>query len=423
MPEPSASNYPTSLDDNTTLFGDAVNLKSTFLSPGGIDGSTTTVGVNSTAGINVPCYLLVDNELIYAPTKDAVNFTSCTRGAGGTTATTHLVLANVYIVYASNYHNQVKRALLAIETELGINPSAAFSSVTAYLAWIRTWLLGNMQGDVVNYALVRELSSNNLVVGLYQAGGLAAPSVSEPIYLRVQNDFITLSGLLSVTLNAGTNWFAAGSAELATQEIDYFVYVGYGLTPGVFMVISRFPSARTFGDFSATTTNEKYGAEAHIGSGPPASADPVELIGRFNATLSAGAGYTWSIPATSLVVSNPIWETRWLNWVPTFTGFSAAPTVTFAKYKVGRDRVTVTLATTGGTSSTVAFTLTLPFLSSVAMSWAWGRANDNGATLTAGGRLVSSAASNILTVRTNFATGGWTAAGGKNVDFYMEYQI
>jgi hypothetical protein len=31
-------------------------------------------------------------------------------------------------------------------------------------------------------------------------------------------------------MNAGTNWFNAGSTELATKEIDYFTYIGFNTT-------------------------------------------------------------------------------------------------------------------------------------------------------------------------------------------------
>src|SRR5574340_1048804 len=122
MPEPSASAYPAALDSTTTLFGDAVNLTRLTLDTG-LDNSTTTVSVTeSIASINLPCYILIDAELIYVTASGSGDFTSCVRAAGGTTASEHLTGAYVYVVYAANYHNQVKRALIAIETELGVAP-------------------------------------------------------------------------------------------------------------------------------------------------------------------------------------------------------------------------------------------------------------------------------------------------------------
>ena len=41
-------------------------------------------------------------------------------------------------------------------------------------------------------------------------------------------------------------------------------------------------------------------------------------IGRFNAILSAGLA--WSIPATSVIVNSPTYETRALDFIPTLYG-------------------------------------------------------------------------------------------------------
>jgi hypothetical protein len=52
--------------------------------------------------------------------------------------------------------------------------------------------------------------------------------------------------------------------------------------------------------------------------------DPVVNIGRFNAILSAGWAYTWSIPATSVIVNSPVYKARTsqalpqLFWTTTF---------------------------------------------------------------------------------------------------------
>ncbi len=129
MSEPVASNFPSSLDTSVTLGGDAVNFAS-FTLDAGIDTSVTTVSVTEDiTGINVPCYILCDSELIWATAKSSGNFTNCDRGAGGTTAASHLNGANVYVTYAANMFNQLKRAIIAIETELGISPSGAFADV------------------------------------------------------------------------------------------------------------------------------------------------------------------------------------------------------------------------------------------------------------------------------------------------------
>src|SRR5436305_1079758 len=117
----------------------------------------------------------------------------------------------------------------------------------------------------------------------------------------------------------------AGSAELATQEIDYFVYLGYNATDGVVLGISRIPYGRVYSDFSTGITDAKYAAISIITHA--ASTDFYENIGRFNAILSASASYNWSIPGTSIIISRPIFTSRWLNWTPTWTGYSVSPGV------------------------------------------------------------------------------------------------
>jgi hypothetical protein len=75
---------------------------------------------------------------------------------------------------------------------------------------------------------------------------------------------------------------------------------------------SRIPHACSYDDFSATTTNEKYCAISTITNA--SATDYYENIGRFGATLSAGAGYTWTVPTFTAknLIQRPIYETRFL---------------------------------------------------------------------------------------------------------------
>lgn len=149
MTEPVASNYPSSLDTDVTLGGDAKNFAS-FTLDAGIDSSTTTVSVTEDiSGIEVPLYLLVGGELIYATAKNSGNFTSCDRGAGGTTAASHSNGTSVYSVYGANLFNQLKRAIIAIETELGISPSSSYTDVLTRLDAMDSSLSGIGSGGWV----------------------------------------------------------------------------------------------------------------------------------------------------------------------------------------------------------------------------------------------------------------------------------
>jgi len=181
--------------------------------------------------------------------------------------------------------------------------------------------LNAQRGFLINGKIVPSVASDNLTVAIKGLDG-NDPSASNPVYCRIGDTIRSITAALSVTKNAATNWFASGSTELATKEIDYFVYLGYNATDGVVIGFSRIPYAQEYSEFSATTTNEKYCAISTITNA--AAGDDYEVVGRFAATLSAGAGYTWSVPTFSNInlVQRPIYETRWLNCAPVITTHS-----------------------------------------------------------------------------------------------------
>jgi hypothetical protein len=122
-------------------------------------------------------------------------------------------------------------------------------------------------------------------------------------------------------------------------------------------------------DFSATTTNEKYIA----GYSGFTTTDEVEVIGRFAATLSAGAGYTWTVPTFTAanLIQRPIYETRWLDWTPTVS-VSGGTVPTYTAVYTNRYRVTLAgfeykmnwVNTSGGTAGAGAnpILFTFPFV-------------------------------------------------------------
>lgn len=203
------------------------------------------------------------------------------------------------------------------------------------------------------------------------------PSASDPVYITLGGAVRTITSALSVSKADGTNWFNAGSAELATKEIDYFVYLGYNATDGVVIGFARIPFANQYSDFSATTTNEKYCAISTITNA--AATDYYEVIGRFAATLSAGAGYTWTVPTftASNLIQRPIYESRDLAYnavASSSAGSLTAYTNANARYKIVGDICYVNPActiTTVGTASG-ALIVTLPFTFATTEGTGWG---------------------------------------------------
>jgi hypothetical protein len=238
----------------------------------------------------------------------------------------------------------------------------------------RKLYLGNLntlgQGYMVNGKLNVTVASNNITVALKTLSG-GNPSATDPVSIWINGSYRRVTAALSVTKNAGTNWFASGAAELATKEIDYFVYLLWNTTPVTDVVdigFARIPYGRVYSDFSTTTTNEKYMAFGNAST--PTSTDDVVLIGRFAATLSASASYNWSVPTftNSNLVNHPIYETRQLSYTPAWAASGTAPaigngTITGTYQVKGQEMFCEVTQTNGSTTTygTGAYNWTMPF--------------------------------------------------------------
>lgn len=270
------------------------------------------------------------------------------------------------------------------------------------------------QGFLINGKIVRTVASNNLTVAIKTLAG-NDPSIFDPVYVRIGNTVRSITTALSVTANAATNWLNSGSAELATKEIDYFVYLGWqNDVSAVRLVCARTPNKRLITEFNVSANNENGSINTYTAYG---ATDEVECIGRFNATLSAGAGYTWSIPATDIIINRPIFETRELSWNPAskLSGYN------IATYKIVGDLLTINFQATSKTISSGATTdgllISTPF--SFGANWVnavpFSNIINNGSTF-----LVTLAQSRgtQFTVFKTAAAGNW-AGGETGVSIYV----
>lgn len=309
--------------------------------------------------------------------------------------------------------------MIELPNEIINNTLADGDEVRENYDFLATLLGGLPQGTMMNGYIETSVSGDNLTVAIKTIDG-TDPSASNPVYARIGNTIRKISAALSVTTADGTNWCNAGSAELATQEIDYFVYLAWEASANAVRIgFSRIPSARIYDNFSTTSTNEKYAKWDN----DPEAGDECEVVGRFNAILGASATYLWSLPATSIVISRPIYETRWLTWVPTWTGFSVNPSTGTYQYLVKIDNIKLNIVGGNGTSNATSFTFTLPFTSADS-SLIIIRGVDSGSLVSGVCAGALPAASNIITLYTNFALGAWTASGTKRIDrCTSEYNI
>lgn len=265
------------------------------------DAAVTTIPLVSVTGLPTDTVIELiidrsDSSGVLTPSKEEVvrgtvsgtNLINCTRGVEGT-AQAHSAGATVNALLTASMWNNMSQ-------------------------YIRDMPSRGLIGGIIQPTV----AGNNLTVAVKTLTG-NDPSANDPVYVWINNTLRSITGALSITRNAGTNWFNSGSAELATREIDYFVYMGFNATDGVTLGFSRIPYARLYSDFNTTTTNERHCAISTITNA--AAGDNYVNVGRFAATLSASASFNWSVPAftNANLIQEPVYETRKLSYVPVLT--------------------------------------------------------------------------------------------------------
>jgi len=124
-------NFPVSFDDDTTLFVAVNNLRTQLTSS--IDASTLTIPVTSTTGYPSTGFVsiltgtdITLTEAIKYTSLTSTQFNASERGAGGTTAATHQINDNVDFTIVASHHNELKDAIIALETFVGVSGSENF---------------------------------------------------------------------------------------------------------------------------------------------------------------------------------------------------------------------------------------------------------------------------------------------------------
>lgn len=106
--------FPTTVATNSDLYI-AVNALSTQLTDNPLSNSATTVNVVSTASFPTVGFISIDNEIIKYTGTTGTSFTGCTRGADGTSATSHVQNSQVFHNVIAAHHNALKDDLIATE--------------------------------------------------------------------------------------------------------------------------------------------------------------------------------------------------------------------------------------------------------------------------------------------------------------------
>lgn len=301
------------------------------------------------------------SQLLENTTPSSVDLVPHVDDPAGTPVTKRTTLANLSKgLVVANMPDFIDEDNMASDSATKV-PSQ--QSVKAYVDRIR----GLPEGFMINGRVVPTVSAGDLTLTLKGMDGNDI-SASNPVFVRINNVVYTITAPLTVTQSGNDNHFNTVATELADKEVDYFPYLGIRTSnSAIYLIMSRIPYATLGSDFSDTFNNEKYGRVGD-GSLAPSAFSQVVNIGRFAASHASGT-YDWSVPTFTQtnLVNIPTYETRWLDWLPTYTGSGSltytSVTTTFAKYKiVGRTLYLAfsTDGTTGGTTST-ALRATVPF--------------------------------------------------------------
>ena len=328
---------------------------------GTLGGSAVYVGdmviaLQDTPAQTAANWNIIEYGLSYVPENAANKVTSISAGSTDTQYGSAKLLFDQLAL---------KQASLSIASVADVNTGTDNAKYLTPLGLAGSVLFHAPEGTMYNGRILPTVDgSGNLTVALKTLAG-TDPSASDPVYVMIGGVVRSITGALSKTVNAAANTFNAGSAELATKEIDYPTLLSYNATDGVVLAFSRY-FGNIYSDFSATATNEKYVAcsGTHM-----ASTDPFVVIGRFAATLSAGAGYTWSVPtftASNLIQRPPlISDERWINWTPTISQPNTPTTPTInAKYVMSGRKLFFEYnikGTANGTAFGDTVTMSLPF--------------------------------------------------------------
>ena len=267
------------------------------------------------------------------------------------------------------------------------------------------------------YSISRTVSTWNMTVAVKNYLG-NDPSPTVPIYVMIGGVMRTITSALSFTNSAWFNWWYTWSTELATKEVDWFCYFVWRTGEStVKLTASRIPYATIYWDFNTADATTEKGNLGNFGS--PISTDPVVNIGRFNAILSAGAWYTWSIPATSVVINSPTIFTRTIQWWSQ-TWWTANNLLFY--YTVNWDRVDFSFDASGTSNSTSSY-ITLPFSAKTIMAhnFALWLTYDNWVDLTTPWR--ADLYGQYCTLFKDSAYWAWTASGAKIIRWQWHYYI
>jgi hypothetical protein len=164
-------------------------------------------------------------------------------------------------------------------------------------------------GGLINGFIRVTVASNNLTVAISTSSSSQVdPTSANPVYVWIGGTLRSITSALSVTMNAGTNWF--GSSFVGGTGIDtnalYIAYAGFNSINGVTLGISTNYGTR-LGSFYYGASNQTSNIYMALSTFANATDDDNYIsVGSFSATLNLSNNWisverTSQIPITSFI--------------------------------------------------------------------------------------------------------------------------
>lgn len=294
--------WPTSVATDANLFV-AVNSLETTLSSA-IDNVVTTIPLTSVVGFPTAGAIAIDLEVIFYTGISGSSLTGCTRGADGTVAASHLILAPVAAAIVAYHHNVLKDEIEALESSLNLTASKA--------------LISNVSGRVdVSTVTSTELSYLSGVTSAIQSqlnGKQATLSLSN----------LTDAGTDGITVTGGTG-AVIGSGTSLSQHVADSTHNGY-LSSVDWSTFNSKQTSLSFGNLTAGSSKISIGGTgtgAVIGSGVSINIGTLNLDDLSDVTVpspSSGDILSWNGSAWVNIVNSGGSGVAHLAGIETFTG-------------------------------------------------------------------------------------------------------
>jgi hypothetical protein len=314
-----AVNFPSSLDTNATLYVAANNL-STVLN-GAHTNVVATITVASTTGFPTAGIITIDQEAIAYTGTTGTTFTGCTRGFDGTAAASHTDTTAVKHTVVAAHHNQLKDAVIAIETLLGTTvTSAEYGRLSGVTSAIQTQLDAKAT-----------LTGNDTLTGAKTINSAWAFGTSGYFKANATN------GLRINDSGDTKNMIVVGDTKVDirgtnTNDSAAAGFVGEVISSQV-TTLTNFPATGTYGDFTSISLTAGHWNVTAIGEVIAASGVSTDMLLGVS-TTSGNSSTGLAIGTSRLYVSNLVSSQYMTHTVPNVQIKLSATTTVYFKYNM-----------------------------------------------------------------------------------------